>query len=185
MTGMLVWNLGDATPVAETEDQARTTVEAIRDDPEMAEATAAPEFNEIDTDESGELNGLSPRLVGSDTVDTEKYPAWWIPAATENHNVIIDNQVASSGTAAAREAAGQQGHGTMQYALGIEPVIRDGAAFGNDYFLSNPATIQDGMGDYMNPIGDDGWANAVAQANALSNSRAAFNDTLYSSFLGS
>lgn len=184
MSGLLMWHVGDAQGAPLTEEEANTTIEPIRDDPEMAEAQHAPEFNEIDTDESGELTGLAPRLVGSDTIDTDKYAPWWADAATENHNAIIDNQVASSGTAAARELAGQQGHGTMQYAQGIEPVIRDGGMFGNDYFLSNYATIQDGAGDYMNPLGDDNWANAVAQSVGTSNSRDAYNDSLYASFLG-
>jgi hypothetical protein len=167
-----------------TEAEATATVEPIRTDGEMAEAQHAPEFNEIDTDESGQLLGLAPREVGSDTVDTDKYQPWWAAAASTPHNILVDEQVASSGTAAARELAGQQGHGTMQYALGIEPVIRDGAAFGNDYFLSHDATIQDGAGDYMNPLGDDNWANAVAQSVGTANSRDAFNDSLYASFLG-
>ena len=109
---------------------------------------------------------------------------WWAPYATENHNEIIDNQVASSGTAAAREMAGEQGHGTMQYAIGIEPEIRDGAFMGNDYFLSHQAEVQDGAGNYMNPTFGDDWANSVAHHVAAANSRDAFNDSVYASFLG-
>lgn len=184
MSGLLMWHVGDSQGAPMSEEEARSTVEPIRHDGETAEAQHAPEFNEIDTDESGQLNGLAPRLVGSDTVDSVKYPPWWAPAATENHNAIIDDQVASSGTAAARELAGEQGHGTMQYALGIEPEIRDGARFGNDYFLANFATVQDGAGNYMTPAVGDDWANAVAQRTALSNSRDAFNDSLFASFLG-
>lgn len=185
MSGILMWHVGDSQGAPLNEAEAVTTVEPIRTDPEMAEAPHAPEFNEIDTDESGQLVGLSPRLVGSDTVDTQKYEPWWAGFADENHNKIIDDQVASSGTAAAREMQGQQGHGTMQYALGIEPEIRPGAAYGNDYFLSNPATIQDGAGDYMNVLGDDNWANAVAQSVGTQNSRQAYSDTLFADFLRS
>jgi hypothetical protein len=179
-----MWHVGDTHGVPLTEEEAQTTVEPIRHDDSSAEASHAPEWNEIDTDESGELVGLSPRLVGSDTKETEKYSPWWAPFATENHNEIIDNQVASSGTAAAREMSGEQGHGTMQYAIGIEPVIRPGAAFGNDYFLSNPAVIQDGAGSYMTPATSDNWGNAVAQSQAASNSRQAFNDSLFANFIG-
>jgi len=184
MSGLLMRHVGDSQGAPMTEEEATTTIEPIRHDPEMAEAQHAPEFNEIDTDESGELTGLAPRLVGSDTVDTDKYAPWWAERATVNHNAVVDNQVASSGTAAARELAGQQGHGTMQYALGIEPIIRDGAEFGNDYFLSHNATVQDGAGDYMTPLADDNWANAVAQSVGTSNSRDAYNDSLYAAFLG-
>jgi hypothetical protein len=164
--------------------EATSTVEPVRNDGTTAELQHAPEFNEINTDSSGELVGLSPRVVGSDTHDIDKYAPWWADFATENHNEIIDNQVASSGTAAKRELAGQQGHGTMQYAIGIEPVIRPGAEFGNDYFLSNPTQIQEGAGNYMAPMWGDQWVNAVNARNAEINSRAAANDSLYSSLLG-
>lgn len=184
MSGLMMWHVGDSHGAEMTEREATATVEPIRTDGETAEAQHAPEFNEIDTDESGQLVGLAPREVGSDTVDTDKYAPWWADYATENHNAIVDNQVASSGTAAARELAGQQGHGTMQYALGIEPVLREGAAFGNDYFMSHDATIQDGAGDYMNPTFGDDWANAVAHSVGTANSRDAYNDSLYASFLG-
>jgi hypothetical protein len=179
-----MWHVGDSQGAPLTEEEAVTTVEPIRTDDTTAEMHHAPEFNEIDTDESGELVGLSPRLVGSDTIDTAKYPPWWAPFATKNHNAVIDNQVATSGTAAGREMAGEQGHGTMQYAIGIEPVIREGASYGNDYFITHDAEIQDGAGNYMNPTFADDWANAVAQSVAVGNSRDAYNDSLYAAFLG-
>jgi len=166
------------------ESAVRSTLEPVRTDGELAEQQHAPDWNEHDTDESGQLKGLSPRTVGSDTIDTAKYVPWWTRAASALHNVFIDQQVASSGTAAAREEAGQQGHGTMQYAIGIEPVIRDGAAFGNDYFASHEAGIQDGAGSYMQPDpSQNNWATQVAAANARNNSRKAYQSTLYKNFL--
>lgn len=182
MSGLLMWHVGDSQGAGMTTREATATVEPIRDDGQSAEMQHAPGWNEIDTDESGELLGLAPRVVGSDTIDTEKYAPWWAAAASSNHNKIIDDQVASSGTAAARELAGQQGHGTMQYAIGIEPVIREGAEYGNDYFTTNPAVIQEGMGDYMTPTGDN-WAAALSQSVGTSNSRQAFNDSLYASLI--
>lgn len=185
MSGLLMWHVGDSQGAEMTEAEARSTVEPIRDDGITAEMQHAPGWNEIDTDESGELIGLSPRVVGSDTIDTEKYPAWWGQGPfMQDHNAIIDEQVSSSGTAAAREMAGEQGHGSMQYAIGIEPVIREGASYGNDYFVSNPAEIQDGMGNYMTPTGGDNWANALSQSLGTTNSREAFNDSLYASLIG-
>jgi hypothetical protein len=172
------------TTTDQTVKEAVTTVEPIRHDNTSAELQHAPEWNELDTDESGELVGLSPRVVGSDTIDTDKYAPWWADFATENHNEIIDNQVASSGTAAARELAGEQGHGTMQYAIGIEPVIRPGAEFGNDYFLSNPSQIQEGAGLYMSPTWGDQWVSAVNQRNATLNSRQAYDDTMFAALIG-
>jgi hypothetical protein len=186
MSGLLAWHVSDVmdNDAPLTEKEVRSTVEPVRNDGEKAEATHAPEWNELDTDESSELVGLSPRVVGSDTVDSKEYPPWWVAGASDMHNVLIDSQVASSGTAAAREVAGQQGHGTMQYEIGIEPVIRAGAAFGNDYFLSHAAEIQEGAGNYMNALNDDNFANAIAQSNANRNSRQAFNDSLFADFLG-
>lgn len=182
MSGMLMWDLGSPVGVPMTTEEANRTLEPIRKDGELAEATHAPDWNELDTDE-GSTPGLAPRAVAGDTTDSEQYAPWWAAAASYNHNEIVDNQVASSGTAAAREVAGEQGHGTMQYAESMEPVIRDGAAFGNDYMLANPAVIQEGAGNYMTPV-TDRWASAVAQNRATQDSRAAFQDSQYAAFLG-
>jgi hypothetical protein len=103
--------------------------------------------------------------------------------ATQNHNAIIDNQVATSGTAAAREARGEAGHGTMQYAESLEPVIRPGAEFGNVYFDIVKPEIQEGAGNAMNVTDTDPWNMAVAQAEATRRSRDAYQATLYSAFL--
>jgi len=178
------WFLSAASAVPQDESVVRSTVEPVRHDNATSEQTHAPEFNEFDSDESGELSGLTQRMVGSDTRDTEKTPPFWAALATVNHNRVIDDQIASSGTAASRELAGQTGHGTMQYAYGIEPVIRDGARFGNDYFVSNPADIQDGAGAYMTPPDQDNWLTTLAQTNAEKASRDAFMATQYRAFLG-
>lgn len=184
MSAILMWHVGQDVGTPLNEDEAQATLEPLRQDGQNAELQHAPEWNELDTDNSGQLIGLSPRVVGSDTTDTVKYAPWWATLADTNHNAIIDNQVSSSGTAAARELAGQQGHGTMQYEIGIEPVIRPGAAYGNDYFTTNPSIIQEGAGNYMNPVGDDQWAAQVSQRDASLNSRSAYNDSMYAAFLG-
>lgn len=178
------WFLGAAGSVPQTSNEVRSTVEPVRTDNVSAEQVDAPEWNEFDSDESGELVGLSPRVAGSDTHDIEQTAPFWAALATAEHNQIVDRQVATSGTAAAREMAGEHGHGTMQYALGIEPVIRAGASFGNDYFVSHSADIQDGAGAYMAPTENDNWAVALAAANAEKNSRKAFQSTQYDAFLG-
>lgn len=176
------WFLGSTHSVPQNEDEARSTLEPIRTDapPEM---DSPPEWNEQEFDSSGSLVGLSPRDVGSDTRDSEQYTPWWIAGADELHNPIVDEQVSSSGTAASRESSGQQGHGTMQYAIGIEPVIRPGAAFGSDYFASHEAVIQDGAGSYMLPPGQDDYMQALVSASAEKASREAFQATQYAAFL--
>lgn len=176
------WFLGAAEGVPQHESKVRSTVEPIRDDSTDAEQHKPPDWNELDTDSSGELVGLSPRVAGSDTIDTQKYPAWWIPLSGVNHNELVDNQVASSGTAASRESAGQQGHGTTQYAEGIEPVIRDGAAYGQDYFDAGEADIQEGSGHYMAPVVSDDWANSLAQNDATNNARRAAQSSVINSW---
>jgi hypothetical protein len=178
------WFLGAAHSVPQSESQVREQTEPIRHDPESAEMTHAPEFNEFESDESGQLTGLTHRVVGSDTIDTEKSAPFWAALANVNYNRVVDDQVSSSGTAAAREAAGVQGHGTMQYALGLEPIIRDGARMGNDYFVSHEANIQDGAGEYMAPTDSDHWLAAVAADNAERASRSAYQNSQYAAFLG-
>lgn len=180
MTGMALWNNGNDVPL--TEDEVTTTVEKIRTDA-VPEAAKAPEWNELDTDESSQLVGLAPRVVGAATEDSEQSRPWWLALASQDRTSIIDDQVSSSGTAAARENAGEFGHGTMQYANSMEPVLREGQAFGNDYFKITQPNIQDGAGDYMTALSDN-WTNAVSQRSALAASRGAAQDSQYAAFLG-
>src|SRR5437899_1956860 len=127
-----MWYVGSTGATPLDESSVRATVEPVRTDDEGSELQHAPDWNAVETDQSPQLKGLSPRGKGSDTVDTQKSVPWWIALASQNHESPISDQIASSGTAARREEQGQAGHGTMQYAIGIEPLIRDGAAFGND-----------------------------------------------------
>jgi hypothetical protein len=164
-------------------EDVRETSEPVRKDGIGAEAQHAPEWNEVETDASPQLLGLSQRMVGSDTIDTEKSAPWWAGLASADYESVIDRQVSSSGSAARREEAGQSGHGTMQYALGIEPVIRDGAQYGNDYFLSHDRDIQDGAGQYMTPDENGQWLNVVAAQRARTDSRKAYQSSLYQNLL--
>lgn len=176
------WFLGGMHSVPQNENEVRSTVEPVRTDA-PPELDKPPEWNEFETDDSGSLVGLSPRTVGSDTRDSEQYVPWWQQFANENHNKLIDDQVSSSGAAAARESHGEQGHGTMQYAIGIDPQIRDGAAFGNEYFTSHDADIQDGAGTYMTPADDDNWLQTLAATQAQNASRKAYQDSQYAALL--
>jgi hypothetical protein len=177
------WFLGGMHSVPQTENEVRSTVEPIREDTSTSEQTHSPDWNEFDSDESGELVGLSPRVAGSDTRDSEQSQPFWLERAGELHNPRIDKQVSSSGTAAKREEAGESGPGTMQYALGIEPVVREGASFGNTMFLSNELLAQDGAGEYMAPYAGDAWNNASQADLAAAASRQAYQSTLYQNFL--
>jgi hypothetical protein len=124
--------------VPASEDVIRGTATPVHQDAPAAEAAGAPEFNEVETDRNPDI-GMTTRQLASDWHEPEKYRPWWQPQVDgqTEHNAAIDRQVSTSGTAAAREAAGEQGHGSMAYAVGIEPTLREGAAFGNDYFAAD------------------------------------------------
>lgn len=180
------WFLGATDSVPQDESTVRDTRDPIRDDQhrDPAELDNAPDWNEFETDESGELTGLANRNVGGHVVESRPTGPWYAALADFNHNALIDNQVASSGTAAAREMRGEAGHGTMEYAESIEPQIRDGAMFGSMYFRRDAADIQDGMGAYMSPVTSDNWGSAVAQRQAVENAKRARLSSAYAAFLG-
>lgn len=176
------WFLGAQTSIPQSEDEVRNTTEPIRAD-SPAEDRAAPNWNEFRTDETGQVTGpTAARMLASDTKDSVQYEPWWTQLAQQNHNELIDNQVSSSGTAAAREAAGIQGHGTAQYAIGIEPVIREGAAFGSDYFTAYEAGANPLAGAYMTPVDIDNSGRAAVASHAQQNAREAYAG-LYDAFL--
>lgn len=138
----VLW-FGDLDGVPLDEAKVRATTGPVEKDAPPAEMENAPDFNEVDTDSNPNLYGLAARQVASDWHESEQFTPWYAAGATAEHNEIINRQVATSGTAAAREMAGQQGPGTIGYAVGIEPVIRDGGAFGADYFAADKRDIQD------------------------------------------
>jgi hypothetical protein len=70
----------------------------------------------------------------------------------------------------------------MQWEDSIDPVIRPGAAFGNDYFAAITRPIQEGMRQDMSPIDNDSWAHAVAQARGTTGEAQAAKTNLYRNF---
>lgn len=167
-------------PVGSDEDTVKSTLDPVRDDG-PAEAERQPEFNSIETDDSGELQGLAPRTMGAYTIPIQKYVPWWLKAEQPVMRGIdeLNESWSDKGTAAARERAGVQGHGTMQIEESLEPVIRDGGAFGNDYFVRNERAIQDGAGQYMEPITNDSWPVRVAQARGTQGASQAAKTSMY------
>lgn len=179
------WFLGANHGVPQNETDVRATMEPIRDDPEFAESTDSdPSFSEFESDNSSELNGLAPRVKAGNVTTSEQYAPLNPGIATMNHNAVVDNQVATSGTAASREMSGEQGHGTMEYTTSLTPEIRDGAAFGNDYFEALSAPIQEGAGEYMTASSTDNWAQKVYQEFAVQGQRDAAMSSMYNGFLG-
>lgn len=164
------WFLGARAPVEQDQTSARSMIEPIRTDPQNSEMQHAPEYNTVETDNSGALVGLSPRGKSGDVHEPIKFSAWWAKQASVLANVVTDSQVSTSGITAAREETTSQGHGTIHYVDSIEPIIREGNSLGNDYFVRNDRVIQDGAGEYMEPTADH-WTNIVAARRAQRNSR--------------
>jgi hypothetical protein len=170
-------------PIPADENTVRSTTAPVEPDAPPAEAKGAPEWNEVETDPNPHL-GMATRQVASDWHQPEKYaPGWAAYANPTDSATIINQQVDSSGTAAARELAGQQGHGTYAYAVGIEPVVRDGASFGADYFEAAQRGAQEDIPDQMSrPFGvDRDDVSAVAYA-AKVNARDATAASVYAAW---
>ncbi len=191
MTSLLFGTIRDSTPPAD-EAIVRSNTYVVRNDSPAAAAQGAPEWNEQETDPNPDL-GMVNRQVASFWHQPEQSVPFnqGLVDSADEHNAIVDRQISTSGTAAAREAGGQWGHGTAAYAIGIEPVsdLRDGGKMGNDYFMANDRPIQDGAGNYMTPaLGADGDTSGGVAAYGKDAARdahaAAQSAALYNSFLG-
>jgi len=179
-----MWFVGAKHPVNTHPDVVRDTLDKTETDRSgPAEITSAPGWNQFASDKDSALVGLSPRQMSGDVHESVQSVPFWKGLATQDFESPIDSQVATSGTAARREASGQFGHGTAEYTESIEPVIREGAAYGNDYFVRAGAVIQDGAGSYMaSPVPDTDW-QGVAQNIGNRRSRQAYSG-LYQSLIG-
>lgn len=189
MTSLFFGTLRDSSPPAD-ENIVRRTTYVVDNSAPPAEAKGAPEWNELETDPNPTL-GMVNRQVASDWHQPDKYAGFWnaLVNGADEHNAIIDRQVSTSGTAAAREAAGEFGHGTAAYAIGIEPTLREGGALGNDYFLANNPPVQDSasnmLGASQNLDGDTNGAIAAYGKDAARDANAAaISASLYNQFLG-
>ena len=149
------------------EKVVRSTATPVDKTAPAAMESDTPQWNEIaETDPNPNL-GMVNRTVASHWVEGEQSSPFWGATVAEqtNHNLMIDRQISTSGTAAAREASGQWGHGTASYAIGIEPVddLREGGQFGNEYLQVGKPDIQETAGNYMSvPPGYDGTFSAQA-----------------------
>jgi len=179
-------NSNSAVPADEAVVRSNTYV--VSDDAPAAEMESAPDFNQVPETDSNPSLGMVNRQLASHVVPTAKYAPAWSGDVNDNHlaNDLINRQVSSSGTAAAREASGQFGHGTMQIIEGIEPVadLRDGGKMTNTYFAAGKPDIQETAGSYMTvaPGMDHSITAAVAgvgKANAVS----ARNASMYDAYL--
>ncbi|MFA7211885.1 MAG: hypothetical protein WC110_10615 [Bacteroidales bacterium] len=163
MPNLLYKMFGDPEPEPD-EYVVRPHAEVVDVNKQPAEEERPPEWNAVTTDNDPNL-GLAGRTLASDWTEGVHTPPVNMNTIGIQHNDIINRQVASSGHAASVEVSGTRGPGTLSYAVGIEPVIRDGSAFGNEYFEADKRGIQDGMGAYMKPAGYD--RDAIIAASTL------------------
>ncbi len=183
MSFMQWFSVGDVgAPVDRENAVVRTTVEPLRDSPIPEVDT---EYNAVEVDSTPELTGFSRTTPAADNTPSRKSPP---VTYNPDYTSIVDNQVSSAGQAPSIEAGGTWGHGTAQYDASLEPVVRDGSKLGGDYFLRDPAPVQDGASDYLSTGAlstpqDNVWA-ATAQASATRNARRANAATLYSALVG-
>jgi len=170
----------NATGVPGDEATVRSTVTVVADDTAAVQPDA-PDWNETRTDPVTE-GGLTPHDLASHVVPSVRYVPDMGDSNAE-HNEIVNRQVSSSGTAAAREASGVQGHGTLMVTQGIEPTIVDGHEFREDYFAAHDRIAQQDVTPYMTPGRTaDSATSAAAQAAGEAASRAAAQASQYAAF---
>ena len=182
--------LSEDAPPQDVEKVTRNTPPVQVDGP-AKELGHAPDFNEFNSDPDPEL-GYTSHQLASDWHQPEKYsPGMFGDLATLEHDDIVNRDIAKVGTAAAREQAGEYGYGTGAYAVGVEPVIRKGAAFGTDYFAAHERSANETT-DYatgVQPVSSvDNADNSRASADGKAMARYAFQDTttadIYAAYLG-
>lgn len=168
------------------EKVVRTTAVPVEHDAPAAMQTDMPQPQEVETDKNPNLGLVNRQLASRWFPRLFARPSWKEEVdAGYLHNAIIDRQVSSSGTAAAREADGEWGHGTMPYAVGIEPTgdLTDGGKLGNEYFKTNDHDIQETMGREMTvPPGYDADTSAKVSALGKVDARKAAMAATYNAF---
>ena len=184
MSTLFIGQYRDTVPT--DENMVRSTTEYVEPNAPAAEMQGPPEFNEVETDPNPNL-GMVTRTVASDWHATEKYAPGWAETANPTSSFgYVNEKVDKDGTAATREMAGEFGHGTMAFAIGIEPVIREAGQYGADYFAVDPRLIQDTAGDYMMPDASaDHDAVSATAGQAVRNAREAGAAGQYASWYAS
>ncbi len=185
MTSLMFGTLSSIGVPAD-EAVVRSTATPVEPDAPAAVQDDMPEQQEVETDHNPHL-GMVNRQLASKWVEGQQSVPGEIPIDRIQNatNQIINDQVATSGTAAAREAAGIRGHGTLSYAVGIEPVqgLVDGHRMGNDYFTVNPRLIQEGMRHDMSvPPGTDQSTKGAVSAFGKEEARKAAMAAQYNAF---
>lgn len=179
---------GQLSSIGVPADEAvvRSTATPVEVDAPPAMQNDMPEMSEVETDHNPNL-GMVNRQLASKWIDRFRSRPFWQPQVDHQveHNLVIDQQVSTSGYAASQEAAGNWGHGTMPAAIGIEPVgdLRDGGKMGNEYFKANERDIQDTAGEVMSvPPGYDHSIQGRVSAQGKVNARTAAMSGMYNTY---
>lgn len=136
-TTLMIAGSGMRAGVPQDPESVRSTVTVVQDDAPPSVAPAAPDYNQVMTDPETE-GGLTSHDLASAVTPSVQY----VPNMGNANDVgdavqaRVNDTISTGGTAAAREASGEWGHGTMQIVQGIEPTLVDGHQFGSDYFAA-------------------------------------------------
>lgn len=169
MTSIMFGQMQTELGVPADEKVVRQTATPVDVNAPAAEQDDMPEQQEIETDPNPDL-GMSPRQLASHWIEGSTATVHSTTYSEQNaSNQKIAAQVASSGTAAGREMAGQT-HKNLSYAVGIEPVqdLADpNHKLGNTYFVRDDRPVQQGAGEFMTVppgMGNPGTLENLSQA---------------------
>jgi hypothetical protein len=186
MTSIMFGQMQTEIGVPADEAVVRRTAVPVDVNAPAAEQDDMPEQQEIETDPNPDL-GMSSRQLASHWIEGSRAVTHTEPYDIQNDaNQRVNDQVASSGTAARRELNGDT-HKNLSYAVGIEPVsdLADpNHKMGNTYFVRNERDVQQGMGDYMTvpPVmGNPGVQENLSQAGKDA-ARQAAQSSVYDAF---
>lgn len=181
-TTLLLARIGQAAPKPQDPEKVRSTVTVVNNDEPAAVAPEAPDYNAVFADSDSE-GGLTATQLASFVLPSMQYAP--VPAANTGDAVQaqVNDGIATKGTAAAREASGAWGHGTMKVVEGIEPTIVDGQQFGGDYFAADRPEAPQG-GNYMSATpSPDGRVQTTGENNARDAVQASQGASIYNQML--
>jgi hypothetical protein len=143
---------------------------------------APPDYNQF-TSDSREDGGLTTNTLASHVTATQQYVPT-ITNASEDLFSKVNDQISSSGTAAAKEMTGQTGHGTMKVVEGIEPTLVDGTQFDNLYFKANVGVVQGSASDnYLSAAISDPEVTGLVEQTRRKKAAIAADGNLYQQYI--
>ena len=145
---------------SDTLENVRSTVTTVNPDADASVATSTPERGRLETDPATE-GGLTTHQVASQVDPVERTVSATAVTAHSQHQDSLNASWSNAGTAAAREAAGEWGHGTVYSQDAIER-IPDGTAFNETYFARERRGPNEEVTNYMsaaNPVSNKELTN--------------------------